>query len=148
MAVTSTLALMAYCAEQEAHAQRQTAEREAKIARETTSFLLSLFQNADPFRTRGQSITARERPAPGLTRIYTAFPEAPEIRASLIGSMGEVYQGLGLYKTSAQLFDELEQSKLTANLESAAPAALSQFVCRNELQQRRLREGEGADVRR
>ncbi len=32
MAVTSTLALMAYRAEQEAHAQRQTAEREAKIA--------------------------------------------------------------------------------------------------------------------
>ncbi len=31
--------------------------------------------------------------------------------------MGEVYQGLGLYKTSSQLFDELEQSKLTANLD-------------------------------
>ncbi len=117
MAITSTLALMAYRAEQEARAQHRVAEREANIARETTSFLLSLFQNADPFRTRGQNITAREVLDAGLNRIRTAFPKAPEIRASLIGSMGEVYQGLGLYKTSQQLFGELEHSKLAAILD-------------------------------
>lgn len=117
MAITSSLALLAYRAEQEARAQHEVAEREANIARETTSFLLSLFQNADPFHTRGQSITAREVLDAGLTRIRTAFPKAPEIRASLIGSMGEVYQGLGLYKTSSQLFDDLEKSKLAADLD-------------------------------
>ena len=60
MAITSSLAFMAYRSEQNAQWERQVAEREANIARETTSFLLSLFQTADPFRTRGQSITARE----------------------------------------------------------------------------------------
>ena len=117
MAITSGLALMAWRAEQEARAQHGVAEREANIARETTSFLLSLFQNADPFRTRGQKITAREVLDSGLTRIRSAFPKAPEIRASLIGSMGEVYQGLGLYKTSQQLFDELEHSELSGTLD-------------------------------
>jgi tetratricopeptide (TPR) repeat protein len=117
MAITSSLALMAYRSEQEARAQHRVAEREANISRETTSFLLSLFQNADPFRTRGQTITAREVLDAGLTRIRTAFPKAPEIRASLIGSMGEVYQGLGLYKTSSLLFGELEHSKLAAILD-------------------------------
>ena len=66
---------MAYRAEQEARAQQGVAEREAKSARETTGFLLSLFQTADPFRTRGQSITAREVLDAGLKRIRTAFPE-------------------------------------------------------------------------
>lgn len=117
MAITSGLAVMAYRAEQVARAQQRVAEREANIARETTGFLLSLFQTADPFRTRGQSITAREVLDAGLTRIRTAFPEAPEIRASLIGSMGEVYQGLGLYNTSSQLFDELERSGPTTALD-------------------------------
>jgi tetratricopeptide (TPR) repeat protein len=117
MAITSGLALTAWRAEQDARAQHAVAEREANIARETTSFLLSLFQNADPFRTRGEKITAREVLDSGLTRIRTAFPKAPEIRASLIGSMGEVYQGLGLYKTSQQLFGELETSQLGAVLD-------------------------------
>ena len=117
MAITSGLAVMAYRAEQQALVQQRVAEREANIARETTGFLLSLFQTADPFRTRGQSITAREVLDAGLTRIRTAFPEAPEIRASLMGSMGEVYQGLGLYNTSSQLFDELEGSALKAVLD-------------------------------
>ena len=116
MAITSGLALMAYRAEQEARAQQRVAEREANIARETTNFLLSLFQNADPFRTRGQNITAREVLDAGLRRIHTAFPRAPEIRASLIGSMGEVYQGLGLYKTSRSSSSS-SRSKLAAILD-------------------------------
>ena len=117
MAVTSTLALMAYRAEQEAHAQRQTAEREAKIARETTSFLLSLFQNADPFRTRGQSITAREVLDAGLTRIRTAFPRGTGNSRQPDREHGRGLPGTRALQDVAQLFDELEQSKLTANLD-------------------------------
>ena len=117
MAITSALAFTAYRAEQGARRQQQIAEREAKIARETTSFVVSLFQTADPFRTRGESITAREVLDAGLVRIRSAFQDAPEIRASLLGSMGEVYQGLGLYKTSSELFAELQSQTLVNALD-------------------------------
>lgn len=118
MAITSTLALRAYWAEQEARRQQQQAERQARIARETTGFVVSLFQTADPFKTRGESITAREVLDAGLVRIRSSFSTAPEIRASLIGSMGEVYLGLGLFRVSGELFTELQDRALFSTLDT------------------------------
>jgi len=112
MAITSGLAIKAYLASKEA-------QREARISQETTNFLLSLFQTADPVRTRGESITAREVLDAGLTRIHGAFAADPDIRANLLTNMGEVYQGLGLYSTSADLFEEIRDNALLSYLTPA-----------------------------
>ncbi|MBI2379640.1 MAG: toll/interleukin-1 receptor domain-containing protein [Gammaproteobacteria bacterium] len=118
MLFTSGLAWYAYQAEQEATRQRKQAQHEAAIAKETTGFLISIFQDADPLRVRGEKITVREVLDRGLLRINQSFRDAPEIRSSLLGSMGDVYQGLGLYQTSKSLYQQLEAPELQAALPS------------------------------
>ena len=75
--------------------ERQRAEREAEVARQTTQFMVDLFKVSDPSEALGNTITAREILDKGATRIETELGDQPEIQATLMDTMGTVYTSLG-----------------------------------------------------
>jgi tetratricopeptide (TPR) repeat protein len=103
MAVTSTLAALAFLARNEAERERERAEVEAATAQQTADFLVNLFEVADPSEARGNSITAREILDRGAMRIDRDLADQPRIRVGLLDTMGRVYTGLGLYEPATDL---------------------------------------------
>jgi serine/threonine-protein kinase len=77
-------------------AQARTARREARKAEEVRRFLVDVFEVSDPTRARGQSVTARELLDRGAERIDATLAGEPEIRAEILGLLGDLYVKLGL----------------------------------------------------
>ena len=103
MAITSGLAVTAYLARLEADEQRRIAEIEAETARQTTEFMVGLFEVSDPSEALGNTITAREILDRGVERIDTELADQPEIQATLMDTMSTVYTSLGLYDAAVPL---------------------------------------------
>ncbi|MDZ7769063.1 MAG: tetratricopeptide repeat protein [Woeseiaceae bacterium] len=96
----------AYLARQQrdiANQARSRAVVEAEVAKQTTDFMVDLFNVADPGEARGNSITAREIMDKGASRIEQELKAQPAIQATLMETMGTVYMSLGLYDQSASL---------------------------------------------
>lgn len=106
----ATLALLAavaaYFANQQRYAAnqaRRSAEIEAETAKQTTNFMVGLFNVANPSEARGNTITAREIMDKGAARIDQELTAQPAIQATLMETMGSVYTSLGLYDQSVGL---------------------------------------------
>ena len=82
---------------------RIRAEVEAETAKQTTGFMVSLFNMTDPSEARGNSITAREVMDKGAARIDEELTEQPAIQATLMETIGAVYTSLGLYDQAVPL---------------------------------------------
>ena len=99
-------AFFAYFADHQrglANQARRSAETEAETAKQTTNFMVGLFNVADPSEARGNSITAREIMDKGAARIDKELTAQPAIQATLMETMGSVYTSLGLYDQAAGL---------------------------------------------
>jgi tetratricopeptide (TPR) repeat protein len=90
------------------------ASQEAKTARRTSDFLTGLFEVVDPGEARGNTVTAREILDRGAKRIEDELKDEPEVRASLMGTMGAVYAELGLWKSALPLLrNSVEERRRT-----------------------------------
>ena len=83
--------------------ERDRANQESETARQVSSFLTGLFAISNPNAARGNAVTARELLDQGAARITTELKDQPLVRASLMASMGEAYDGLGLYGDARKL---------------------------------------------
>ena len=84
-------AVSAFFADQQrelANQARARAEIEAETAKQTTNFMVGLFNVADPSEARGNSITAREIMDKGAARIDKELTAQPAIQATLMETMG------------------------------------------------------------
>jgi eukaryotic-like serine/threonine-protein kinase len=86
--------------------ERDRANREASVARQVSEFLVGMFKSSDPFEGPGRELTAREVLDRGSQRMRTELRDQPEVRATLMDTMGRVYFELGNYDTAAQLAEE------------------------------------------
>jgi eukaryotic-like serine/threonine-protein kinase len=96
-----TLLLTGYLATLTVHADRLEMERdlarvEARKAEEVKQFLLGVFDLADPGRTRGETVTARELLDAAAVRARSELVGQPELRAEMLSSVASVYRRLGL----------------------------------------------------
>jgi tetratricopeptide (TPR) repeat protein len=82
------------------------AEQDRDRAEAVSGFLVDLFEKADPSRSRGKTITAREILDRGQRQIAGDLQAAPETRAALMETMGRVYRSLGLYDQARSLLEE------------------------------------------
>jgi tetratricopeptide (TPR) repeat protein len=82
---------------------RTRAEIEAETAKQTTGFMVGLFEVSDPGEARGNTITAREIMDRGAERIAKELTAQPAIQATLMETMGTVYTSLGLYNQAVSL---------------------------------------------
>jgi tetratricopeptide (TPR) repeat protein len=106
MVVTSTLAVTAWLARNEAEQQRERALAEAETARQTTRFMVDLFKVSNPSEALGNKITAREILDKGAARIETELADQPAIQATLMDTIGSVYTSLGLYAQALPLMKQ------------------------------------------
>jgi tetratricopeptide (TPR) repeat protein/tRNA A-37 threonylcarbamoyl transferase component Bud32 len=105
--------------------ERDRATLEAATAQSVAEFLAALFQNADPARTRGAKLTAREILDQGAQRIELDLADQPLVQARLLMVLGAVYRDLGLLDRAQPLLDRaLDTSERQAPPDELAVAAV------------------------
>ena len=86
--------------------QNQTIIEERDRAQAVSAFLEDIFQRPDPAQARGASVTAKEILDAGAARIRTDLDTSPEIRSTLMGTIGRVYFELGEFQPSVAVLEE------------------------------------------
>ncbi|HVR95572.1 MAG TPA: serine/threonine-protein kinase [Thermoanaerobaculia bacterium] len=72
------------------------ADAEARRAEQVKAFLLSVFEQSDPDRSRGQNVTARELLASGAQRIDVELAGEPAMQAEMLDAVARSEANLGL----------------------------------------------------
>jgi serine/threonine-protein kinase len=83
--------------------QLRHTDRERLKAARAAEFLAEMFQASTPQEARGRAITARELLDRGSQRVEKELAAEPEVRASLLYSIGDAYARLGLYRQARDL---------------------------------------------
>ena len=91
--------------------ERDRAERERVKAEKVSAFLVDLFKVNDPGEARGNKVTAREILDKGADKIRAELKDQPEVQATLLHNVGQVFYSLGLYERSAALLEEALQQR-------------------------------------
>jgi non-specific serine/threonine protein kinase/serine/threonine-protein kinase len=110
-AATVGLLLIAFAATMAVQAkriarERDRANREARLAQQVSGFLVGMFETTNPFQGRGKDAPVGEVLDRGAQRIATELRDQPEVRATLMDTMGRVYYDLGVYDRAAGLVQE------------------------------------------
>ncbi len=83
--------------------ERDRAEQERDQSKEVVAFLQDIFQLSDPFTAGEETIIAREFLDRGARRVARELRDRPEIRATLMEAIGNVYRNLELYDSADPL---------------------------------------------
>lgn len=86
--------------------ERDRVALEAEKAERVQAFLISIFDVADPGKTDGQQVTARDILEQGVVRIEEELAEQPALKAELLDAMGEVYIMLSDYAQARTLYTQ------------------------------------------
>ncbi len=103
----------------------QVARSEAAAARQVSDFLVGLFEVSDPGEARGNTITAREILDRGAEKISSELGDQPLTQARLMGTIGEVYTSLGLYREAAPILEKAASLRQTTSGEEHIDVAES-----------------------
>jgi len=108
LSALAVLGAIAYIATITIYSQRLA--REEQLAATSQQFLIELFQSPDPFAPadseRGSSITVVEALAIGRKRIDNELSDQPEMKASLLRAISEVYGSLDVDQEAMTLRQE------------------------------------------
>ncbi len=85
--------------------QRDAASVAQAKAEQVASFLASVFEVADPSEARGREVTARELLDEGARRIETELADHPDVQATMMRTIGDVYSSLGLQSTARSMME-------------------------------------------
>ena len=83
--------------------ERDRANREATTAGRALQFVTELFEVSDPGEARGNAVTAREILDRGASKIDKELAGEPIVQATLLATLGHVYESLGLSKDALPL---------------------------------------------
>ncbi len=86
--------------------QNQRIIEERDTARAASAYLEAIFMTPDPAQARGANVTAKEILDAGASRIRTDLDSSPEIRSTLMGTIGRVYFNLGEFEPAADMLEE------------------------------------------
>ena len=103
--------------------ERDRANRQAAIAGQVSAFLVKLFRVSMPDQARGTTITARELLDKGAAQIRANRTMDPEVRATLVDTMGDVYSSLGLFDRAQPLLEEALRTRTAVFGAASAPVA-------------------------
>jgi len=104
MSILAFIALIAFSVVVTIQNQRIAVERDT--AQAVSSMLEDIFKASDPSRARNADISAAEILASGTERVASELVDKPKLRATLTGTIGRVYFGLGAYKESRETLEE------------------------------------------
>ena len=100
--------------------ERDVAEAEREKSERVATFMVDLFQWVDPEASRGDEVTARELLHAAAEQLDTALLDEPDVRATLLRNIADVYINIGLVDEARPLIEDV-----IATLRSAgAPPSL------------------------
>lgn len=85
--------------------ERERAELAQRRAEQVTVFLTEIFAVSDPWKSSGETVTAREILDAGARRIGTDLEDQPEVQADLMATLGMIYHRLGLRERALPLVE-------------------------------------------
>ena len=94
LAITFVLALLA---------QVERTEKEKIKAERLVEFLTGTFAVSDPEASIGETVTARALLDEGARRIASELRDEPDIQASVLDAMGQIYHQIGLFEPARRL---------------------------------------------
>ena len=97
------LALLAFSVVVTVQNQRIAVERDT--AQAVSRMLEDIFKASDPAEARNRDVSAVEILASGTERVSSELEDQPELQATLTGTIGRVYFGLGDYAQSRELLE-------------------------------------------
>lgn len=86
--------------------ERDRANQAAATAQAVTQSLVTMFEFADPGKSRGDVITARELLDQGAEKVVRDLKNQPAVQAKLMDTIGQLYQSIGLYNRAQPLLEE------------------------------------------
>ncbi|HFC30199.1 MAG TPA: serine/threonine protein kinase, partial [Oceanospirillales bacterium] len=95
--------------------QKNKAIAEKQIAEQVSSFLVSTFKNADPSKTLGEKITAKEILAEGVRQINNKDYDST-VKDQLLTTMAEVYYELSEFDKSLDLLAKINNQNIQTKL--------------------------------
>jgi serine/threonine protein kinase/tetratricopeptide (TPR) repeat protein len=104
MAVGALVALSAFLAVMVVQARRIAVER--AHAEEVSSFLVGMFEQADPEQSRGNDITVKEMLDAASRRLDIELLDQPSTKSRLLATLGTVYGRLGIYEDARKSLEE------------------------------------------
>lgn len=104
--------------------EAQAKAREAEASRQTTQFMVGLFQGADPSVARGSVLSAQDLLDQGRARLSANVQLPADVRARLLHAVADSYAALGRYDQALSL---AEQS-LAARRADASPAETAESL--------------------
>ncbi|MDJ0710894.1 MAG: serine/threonine-protein kinase [Woeseiaceae bacterium] len=104
MSMLGVIALIAFSIVVTIQNQRIADERDT--AQAVSRMLEDIFKASDPAHARDIDISAAEILASGTEKVASELADQPELRATLTGTIGRVYFGLGQYPQSRELLEE------------------------------------------
>ena len=81
--------------------ERDRANQEAATAQAVTQSLVAMFEFADPGKSRGNVITARELLDQGAEKVVRELKDQPVVQAKLMDTIGRLYQSIGVVRPRA-----------------------------------------------
>lgn len=86
--------------------ERDRANLEAATAQAVTQSLVAMFEVADPGKTKGSAISARDLLDQGTEKVVRDLKNQPAVQAKLMGTIGRLYESIGLYDRAQPLLEE------------------------------------------
>lgn len=111
VATLAAFSAVTYLQSQRVARERDIAAAERARAEQVSSFLVELFELSDPSKSRGNQVTARELLDIGARRVSLGLDDQPSTRATLLGTIGQVYASLGLYGDAVSLQRQALESR-------------------------------------
>jgi tetratricopeptide (TPR) repeat protein len=111
-AIVTVLALIA-------RGQRNEALVETAVATRTTSFLEDMFEDADPQKSHGDQITAKQMLDIGAGSIHAELADEPRVSAELQTAIGRAYTSLGLYPPAEAILKQALDDEARATMPTA-----------------------------
>jgi serine/threonine-protein kinase len=108
--------------------ERDRANRAAVTSQRVSDFMTGLFRLADPGEAAGNTVTAREILDQGARQIDSQLVEEPEIQATLMATMGNVYLGLGLARDAKPIIEKSLEIKRRVFGTDAAETGDGQYL--------------------
>jgi eukaryotic-like serine/threonine-protein kinase len=85
---------------------RDRAEARRAQAEQVTGFLVNLFRNADPTVARGSNPDAQQLLARGAASLQTELKDQPELRATLMSTLADIYLALNDFAKARQYAEQ------------------------------------------
>ncbi len=123
MAALAVVALAAVSVVMALQAQRIGIER--ANAEEVSTFLVDMFEHADPEQSRGNEVTVRELLDTASKRLDSDLQEQPATKSRLLATLGTVYGRLGIYADAKESLRDalaLRRASLRADYPQIADA--------------------------